>query len=228
MPKGSTLRNEWLDHYFLNASIPNVGDVTGLPAAGATADLHVNVYDDEPTGAGAILTYTGYAEQTVVRTGAGWSRSGNVISNVAEINFGTNTDSGTPPVASYVGVHRVGSSTTPDYWSPLFFVIPAPFVVTSTGADNVAIADHGLAVDDQVMFVDVEGAVLGAVSPGTIYYVQAVTNAHLFKISATLGGAALSIAGTPGGGQAQKVVTQPVGEQQSLRFAAGQLQIIEH
>jgi len=62
-------------------------DDTSSPATTLTVSLHTG----DPGEAGSMLTseaaYTGYARQTVARTGAGWVVTGNSVSPAAIITF---------------------------------------------------------------------------------------------------------------------------------------------
>lgn len=99
----------WLDHYLTNTTFPNVGDAAGLLASAAagvfTLALHVL---DALTDASTLLTdneiaYTGYARQTIARSTAGWTVTGDTGSNDALIQFGEMTAGG-PDTATDVGM----------------------------------------------------------------------------------------------------------------------------
>jgi hypothetical protein len=71
-----------LDHLYLNTAIANIGDVSGLPAAATAGDIYVALLT-----AGGEATYTPYTRQTIARSSSGFSRTGNVMTNVANITF---------------------------------------------------------------------------------------------------------------------------------------------
>jgi len=64
-------------------------------------------------------------------------------------------------------------------------------VTAGTTATTVVTATHNLAVDDKVVFTDV--GVATAIVPGRAYWVKTVTGTTSFTISATKGGAAITI-----------------------------------
>lgn len=70
-----------LDHVYLNQAIANIGDASGLQPSAADGNLYVALLQ-----AGGEADYTSYARQAISRTD-GFSRSNNVISNAAQINF---------------------------------------------------------------------------------------------------------------------------------------------
>jgi hypothetical protein len=71
-----------LDHIYLNAAIANIGDATGLPAAGTAGNLYAALLVS-----GTEANYGSYARVAIPRTSAGFSRTNNVVSNVAQLNF---------------------------------------------------------------------------------------------------------------------------------------------
>lgn len=91
MSKSDTFEQNMLDHLFLNSSITLVGDATGLPAAATVGSLYVSLHTSDPGEGGDQTTNEtsvgSYARVAVARSGAGWSRSGSTISNVAIISF---------------------------------------------------------------------------------------------------------------------------------------------
>ena len=91
---------DWLDHFLTNTTFPNVGDAAGLLAAAVAGDftLALNVLDSI-TDASTVLSdnevvYTGYARQTIARSTAGWTVTGDTGSNDALIQFGEMTAGG--------------------------------------------------------------------------------------------------------------------------------------
>jgi len=71
-----------LDHLYLNAAWPGIGDAAGLPAAATAGNLYAALLVDA-----AECNYGGYARVAIPRSAAGFSRTGNVVSNVAQLNF---------------------------------------------------------------------------------------------------------------------------------------------
>ena len=82
---------------FNNTNAANVGDATGLRGSTTAGVFYISLHTADPGEAGAQNTsetaYTGYARVSVARSGAGWTVSGNAISNAAAITFGTCTAS---------------------------------------------------------------------------------------------------------------------------------------
>jgi hypothetical protein len=82
-----------LDLLFLNIDWANVGDAAGLQNSAAAGSFYLSLHTADPGEAGDATTnevaYTNYARVAVARSGAGFSRSGNVISNAALVQFPT-------------------------------------------------------------------------------------------------------------------------------------------
>lgn len=86
--------NDWetgvLDLLFLNTAVSLVGDASGLQPSGAAGSLYISLHTADPGEAGTQATnetaYTSYARVAVARSGAGWSRSGSTVTNVANVD----------------------------------------------------------------------------------------------------------------------------------------------
>ncbi|MGH8429355.1 MAG: phage tail fiber protein [Solimonas sp.] len=91
MSKSNTFEGEILDLIFLNINIPNIGDATGLRGSTAAGNIFASFHTADPgevgTAATNELAYTGYARQPIPRGAGGFSRSGNVISQVNNVDF---------------------------------------------------------------------------------------------------------------------------------------------
>lgn len=91
MSKSNTFENELLLLIFNNTDIANVGDAAGLQNSATAGSLYVALHTADPGEAGTATTseatYTSYARVAVARSGAGWTVSGNAVSNAAAINF---------------------------------------------------------------------------------------------------------------------------------------------
>lgn len=88
MSKTNAFENAVLALIFNATAIADLAeDDTSSPATTLTVSLHTG----DPGEAGSMLTseaaYTGYARQTVARTGAGWVVTGNSVSPAAIITF---------------------------------------------------------------------------------------------------------------------------------------------
>lgn len=80
-----------LELIFNNTALENIGNAGGLPASTAAGSLYVALFTADPGEEGAQTneaTYTGYARVAVARSGAGWTVSGNNVSNAAAVTFG--------------------------------------------------------------------------------------------------------------------------------------------
>ncbi len=113
-----------LDLIFTNVDAPNMGDAAGLQASAGdgtlTIALHTgNTIDDTSTvQTQAVAAYTGYTNQTVVRTTAGWTVGSGSATNDAIITFGlsssgpeTETD---VSLGGFAGVMQIFSTLDAD------------------------------------------------------------------------------------------------------------------
>ncbi len=77
--------------YFNNTDHANIGDAAGLQNSATAGSFYVSLHTGDPGEAGSQTTneatYTSYARVAVARSGAGWTVSGNNVSNAAAINF---------------------------------------------------------------------------------------------------------------------------------------------
>ena len=114
MSATNLFEDDLLDLLFTNVAAPNVGDAAGLPpSVGAgtwTIALHTgNTIDDTSTvQSQAVAAYTGYSNQTVVRSVAGWTVATGTATNDAVISFGIATG-GTPETETDVSLGSFGS-----------------------------------------------------------------------------------------------------------------------
>lgn len=116
MPKGNAFIGQWLDHVFLNTDIPNVGDATGLRQSITVGSLFLALHTADPGVAGTQATneatYTGYARVALARTGVNFSRSGQIVSLVLNVDFGVRTDAGATQSLTHcsIGVSSAGAT----------------------------------------------------------------------------------------------------------------------
>lgn len=79
------------DLLFLNVAWAGIGDAGGLQNSAAAGSFYTALHTADPGEAGdqttSEIAYTGYARVAVARSGAGFSRSGSTISNVALVQF---------------------------------------------------------------------------------------------------------------------------------------------
>lgn len=91
MSKSDAFENELLLHIFNNADIANVGDAAGLQNSATAGSLYVALHTADPTESGSATTseatYGSYARVAVARSGAGWTVTGNTVTNAAAVNF---------------------------------------------------------------------------------------------------------------------------------------------
>lgn len=91
MSKSNTFETGFLNLVFINTSLANIGDATGLVGAGTVGSLYVSLHTSDPGEAGSPSTnetaYTNYARVAVARTSGGWTVSGNQVTNAAAIAF---------------------------------------------------------------------------------------------------------------------------------------------
>lgn len=83
---------------FQNVNFANIGDATGLRGSTSAGKLYLTLYTSDPgeDDTGTEATYTGYVRKSVDRSPAGWTVSGNQVSNTNDQSFvissgGTNT-----------------------------------------------------------------------------------------------------------------------------------------
>lgn len=81
--------NNIMKHIFQNASIPSIGDASGLQPSAAAGSLYVALYTVTPSdsASGSECDYTGYARVGVARTASGFAVSGNTVTNASAIAF---------------------------------------------------------------------------------------------------------------------------------------------
>lgn len=227
MSKGNTFENELLAHIFTNADIALIGDAAGLQNSATAGSLYVSLHTAEPGEAGDQTTsetaYTNYARAAVARSGAGWTVSGNQVSNAAAINFPQCGVTGATITHFGIGTDSSGAGKLL-YKGPLGTTVQGPF--TATVADVITIPGHSLAVDERVAFYPAFGSTLPTgITEGTIYWVKTVSGADI-TISATQGGATLDITAI-GDGVAIECVTLAVSSGITPTFAIGALVVTE-
>lgn len=91
MSKSNTFESELLALIFNNTDIADIGDAGGLQNSATAGSLYVALHTADPGEAGNATTnetaYTDYARVAVARSGAGWTVSGNTVTNFAQITF---------------------------------------------------------------------------------------------------------------------------------------------
>lgn len=91
MSKSNTWENELLLLVFNNTAAALIGDASGLQPSATAGSLYVSLHTGDPGEAGNQQTnecaYTSYARVAVARSGAGWTVSGNAVTNAALVQF---------------------------------------------------------------------------------------------------------------------------------------------
>lgn len=80
-----------LSLYFNNVDHANVGDAAGLQNSAVAGSFYVSLHTASPGETGVQNTteanYTGYARVAVARSGAGFTVTGNQVTNAASVTF---------------------------------------------------------------------------------------------------------------------------------------------
>lgn len=91
MSASNAMENGILLLLFNNTDFAGIGDAGGLQNSATAGSLYVSLHTGDPGEAGSQTTsesaYTNYARVAVARSGAGWTVSGNAVSNAAAITF---------------------------------------------------------------------------------------------------------------------------------------------
>lgn len=92
MSMSNNSENNLLLLLFNNTAWANVGDATGLRNSSTAGSFYIRLHSSDPGEAGTgdtnEISYTGYAPVAVARSAAGFTVSGNTISNTAAVQFG--------------------------------------------------------------------------------------------------------------------------------------------
>ena len=178
--------------------------IAGLADNAATAplaNLQLAFHTGFPGLAGTQITsectYGGYARVAVPRTTAGFTVSANKVSLASARNLPQCTSGGDTATWWSLGDAATGAGAI-RRMGPLGSQLGA---VTLAVTGNVVTIPGltGLAVNDRIMFVPVSDSALPvAVTAGTSYFVLSVSGDNI-TISATLGGAAITFAGSGDG-----------------------------
>ena len=120
MSKSDAAETAFLTLVFNNTDWANIGDATGLRGSTGAGSLYVALHTADPTDAGNATAfecaYAGpYARQAVARSGAGWTVSGDTVSNAALIQFPQ--CSGGSETATHASVTTAASGTSVILWS---------------------------------------------------------------------------------------------------------------
>lgn len=113
MSKTNSWENDLLLLLFNNTDAALIGDAAGLQNSAAAGNLYVSLHTADPGEAGDQTTnetsYGSYARVAVARSGAGWTVSGNAVTNAAAVTFPACT-SGTPTITHFgIGTDASGA-----------------------------------------------------------------------------------------------------------------------
>lgn len=110
--KTDVFENDILKLIFWGTAIANIADNA---ATSPITNLYISLHTADPTDAAASgqstseTTYTGYARVALARSNAAWSITGNTVTPVANIDFGTCT-AGSATI-SHIGIGTAASGT---------------------------------------------------------------------------------------------------------------------
>lgn len=225
MSKGNPWETAYLLLLFNNTNAANIGDATGLRGSTTAGNLYAALHSADPGEAGdqttSELAYTGYSRQAIPRSSAGWTVSGNQVSNAALVQFG-NCTAGGPVTANYVSVGVAASGASMVLYRAPVGVATAPKFFTATAADTVTVPGHSLAVNDKCVGWPTPAATLPTgLTEGVIYFVKTVSGNDL-TLSATQGGATLDLT-SAGAGILAKIVGLAIDTNVNPQYAIGQL-----
>lgn len=222
---GQTFRRELLDLIFLNTDVADVGDAGGLQNSATAGSLYPAAHTTDPGAAGSQntneISYTGYARPAVARSGAGWSRTNDIVTNAAAVSLGACT-AGTAEIM-FISIGTASSGA-----GKILFRFPNGTKLgpcTATAADTITIPGlTGLAVNDRITFLPADPAGLPTgITEGTVYHVLTVSTNDI-TISTTSGGSTLNITAA-GDAIAWKVTPLSVSAGITPQWAIGQLAV---
>jgi hypothetical protein len=195
MAKTTAYSGSILALLFDASGIANVADNT---ATSPLTNIYVSLHTGDPGLAGNQQTnevsYTSYARQAVARPG-GWTQSTNQVSNAALISFPKATGVADNSTAQFWGVGSVLSATGVLYYSGPLATLLGPGVA-ETADNTIRFGNNaltGVSVGQKILFItSPNGVTPGGVATNTVYYVKTVSGDQL-TISASSGGATLTI-----------------------------------
>lgn len=134
MSKSNTFENQHLLLIFNNQPITLLGDAAGILGSAAPGSLWVGLATGDPGEAGDQstneATYTGYNRVGVVRSAAGWTVTGNVVSPTVDINFPQWTGGAVTPLSHFtIGTSANGAGKLLYKGSLNNSIVPGPGAV---------------------------------------------------------------------------------------------------
>lgn len=146
MSATNAFETDLLELIFTNANAANIGDATGLRGSSTAGSFYISLHTADPGETGdqttSEATYTDYARVAVARSGAGWTVSGNTVSNAAAVTFPTATG-GTNTITHFgIGSDSSGAGN-------LFFsgALAASLAVSSGIPPSFAIGELDITAD---------------------------------------------------------------------------------
>lgn len=115
MSMSNVSETAFLSLLFNNTAWANVGNAGGLQPSGVAGSFYIALHTADPGEAGDQSTseaaYTGYARVAVARSGAGFTVTGDQVSNAATVQFGE-CSSGSATVTHFtVGTASAGAGS---------------------------------------------------------------------------------------------------------------------
>jgi len=225
--KSQGFAGDFLNLYFMNVDIANVGDAAGLQNSVAAGNLYLSLHTAYPGETGVQNTsecaYTSYVRKSVARTAAEWTLATETITNDNSIAFAACT--GSSETAYFVGIGRQSAGATElDYICPMGVELGEG---TAKTTDTITIPGlSGVSVDDRIaFFVLPKIAIPTGITAGTIYWVKTVSSDDI-TVSTTQGGGALDITAV-GSVLAYKMIGLAISNGITPTISAGQLAIRE-
>lgn len=112
MSKANTFENDFLRLIFHGVAIPSLAtNATVSPSTLFYIALHTQDPGESDSQTQFECTYTGYARVQVLRSTAGFTITGNVVTLAGDMVFGSRTDSGAPQNVTHWSVGLANSGT---------------------------------------------------------------------------------------------------------------------
>lgn len=115
MSKSNTFENELLAHLFQNANIANLGDATGVRGSTVAGSIYASLHTADPGEAGTAATneiaYTGYARRAIARSAAGFTVTGNAVTQVNDVDFPKMTGGAGGTVTHFAYVKEISGAS---------------------------------------------------------------------------------------------------------------------
>lgn len=202
MSKTTAYIGDYLNLVFKNVSGGSVAAIgSGLPVSVTAGSLYLSLHTADPGVGGSQTTseaaYTGYARQAVAR-GAGFTVASPSVALAAQANFPACTAGSEIETHWGIGTALTGAGNL--LYSGAIGSSQGEFTALSATGILTLPGITGLAVGDRVSCYALPGESLpSGITSGTLYYVKTIASTDQVTLSATSGGAALTLT-TDGGG----------------------------